>query len=193
MGNAPEQQEASAVVGAADQKNAAGQQAAGQYLNAGITPADIQYQTTQQDMNNMGAFINGQTPTAQFSQIGGAQGGATPTPNTGYSTPTLNEGQGAQQGINNALGIYEGQTNWANNQVNPYMAGLNFASQGWQTASNLGAFNTSPSLYNPYGGGSSWGAPMPNDTTNPGSVDYGSGIAPTSFTPIDTSGMVPMG
>ncbi len=150
MGNAPEQQEASAVVGATDQKNAAATNASGQFLQAGISPSDIQYQTTQQDMANMGAFINGQTPTAQFSQIGGAQGGAAPYPNTGVSTPTINEGQAASQGINNALGIYEGQTNWANNQVNPYMAGLNFASQGLQTASNLSPY-VSPQTYGAVG------------------------------------------
>ena len=179
LGNAPAQAEAGAVVGATDQKNATGQQAAGQYLAAGVTPADIQYQTLQQDMANMGAFVNGQTPTAQFSQIGGAQGGAAPYPNTGYQSPTLNEGQAASQGINNALGIYQGQVDWSNSQVNPYMAGLNFASQGLQTASNLGAFQSpyypsvgaqtflSPGIQGTLGGGYSptvqdYGFTLPN-------------------------------
>lgn len=167
LGNAPAQAEAAAVVGATDQKNNAAEQASGQYLAAGVSPEDIQYQQLQQDMANYGAFINGQTPTAQFSQIGGAQGGAAPYLNTGYQTPTMNESTAANEGISNAEGIYS-----ANQQeANPYLAGLNFASQGVGVAANAGLFS---------GGASPYIAPT---ITNPNYL--GTASAPEGFgTPI---------
>jgi hypothetical protein len=159
LGNAPAAAEGAAVVNATDQQNQAAQAAASQFLQSGTSPTDIQYRTTQQNMANLGAFINGQNPTAEFSSLSGAQSQAAPNPNTGYSTPGMNEGQAAQTGINQAQGIYSGQTDWANNNVNPYMAGLNMASQGLRTASNLGwnpwgtggtDYSTSMAFSNPY-------------------------------------------
>jgi hypothetical protein len=155
LGNAPAAAEGAAVVNATDQQNQAAQGAAQQFLQAGTDPADIQYRTTQQNMANLGAFINGQNPTAQFSSLSGAQSQATPTPNTGYSTPGMNEGQAAQQGIDNAYGIYQGQTDWSQNNVNPYMAGLSAASGAASTATSLG--------WNPW---STYGTTTPQQSQN---------------------------
>lgn len=153
LGNAPEQAEAGAVVNATDQKQAAGQQEAQSFLSAGVDPTDLQYRQTQQDMANLGAFINGQNPTAQFSSISGAQNQGAPNPNTGFTVPTINEGQAAGQGINNALGIYSGQVDWSQNNANPYLAGLGTAASAAGTAFNLG--------YSP------WNTSAPNVNTSP--------------------------
>ncbi|MDE2099792.1 MAG: hypothetical protein KGL39_21245 [Patescibacteria group bacterium] len=144
LGNAPASQEASAVVGAGDQLQQQRQTAAGQFLASGVDPTDIQYRQIQQEMANLGAFLTNTTPTAQFGSLSGAQTGAAPYPNTGYQAPTINEGQAASQGVQNAYGIYSGEYNWANNQINPYIAGLNTAAAGAGTAFNLG--------YAPWGG-----------------------------------------
>lgn len=141
LGNAPAQAEATNTVNALDQKNAAAQGEAGKYLASGVTPSDIQYRNIQQNLADLGAFINGQTPTAQFSSLSGAQTGAAPVNNTGYQVPTLNEGQAAGQGINQANQLYS--LNQQN--ANPYLAGLNFATQGIGTAYNA---------YNAYNAGS---------------------------------------
>jgi hypothetical protein len=84
---------------------------------------------------NLGAFIGGQTPQGQFGSISGAQGGAAPYSATGYQTPTINEGQATQQGVNNAFDLYNIN---AANQVNPFVAGLSGAANLAGTAFNLG-------------------------------------------------------
>jgi hypothetical protein len=138
LGNAPAQAEAGAVVGATDQKQAAGQQEAQSFLQSGVSPEDINYRKIQQDMANLGAFISGQDPTAQFSSISGAQSQAAPYPNSGFQVPTINEGQAAGEGIQNRLGIYQGQVDWSQNSANPYLAGLSTAANATGTAFNLG-------------------------------------------------------
>jgi len=160
LGAMPAQQEASAVVNALDQKQAGAQKEAQSFLQAGISPSDIQYRKTQQDMANLGAFIAGQNPTAQFSSIAGAGQGAAPYPDTGYSTPTMNLGQMASQGIQDANQAYGIQNQYAQSQANPYMAGLSNALQGVSTAANLGAFTTQ-NPYNPQTG------PNTSFTANP--------------------------
>lgn len=138
LGNAPAQAEANAVVGATDQKQAAGQQEAQSFLASGTDPTDLQYRAIQQDMANLGAFISGQDPTAQFSSISGAQQQGAPNPNSGFNINPINEGQAAGQGINNALGIYQGQADWSQGNANPYLAGLSTAAGAAGTAFNLG-------------------------------------------------------
>ena len=148
LGGAPAQKEASATVGALDQKQQQGQSAAEQYLSMGVTPSDIQYQKIQQDLANYGAFINKQTPTAQFGQLQGAQQGAAPY-SSSYQTPGITGiGQSAQQGMNWQQGIYGAQQNIAN----PYMAGLSTLSQGIGIAGQSGMFS-SPSYMPSYAGG----------------------------------------
>jgi len=146
LGNAPAQAEAGAVVNATDQKQAAGQQEAQSFLSSGVDPTDLKYRSIQQDMANLGAFISGQNPTAQFSSISGAQNQGSPYPNSGFGITPINEGQAAGQGINNALGIYQGQVDWSQNNANPYLAGLSTAAGAAGTAFNLGysPWNTTP-------------------------------------------------
>jgi hypothetical protein len=174
LGNAPAQAEANAVVGATDVQNQQAQSAATKYLSEGVTPSDIQFRTIQQNLADLGAFINGQTPTAQFSELSGAQGGAVPTPNTGYQTPTINESSAAQQGLSEANTLFG-----LNQQVaNPYLAGLNLASQGISTGNNL--YNAFSSPYSSTTTSPATSSAVLNEFNGVGSAGTtGSGSLPT--------------
>lgn len=153
LGNAPAQAQVDAVVNAGDQQQAQTQATAGQFLSEGVSPSDIQYRQTQQDMANLGAFINNQTPESQFSSLTGAQSGAAPTPNTGYSAPTLNEGSAAASGVSNAFDLYNQEYNFSQNNANPFTAGLSAATGAFNTATNLGysPFASAATGANPWG------------------------------------------
>ena len=167
LGNAPAQAVGTAAVNAVDQQNNQAQAAASQYLQQGTTPSDIQYRTIQQNMQNLGAFINGQNPTAEFSSLSGAQNGAAPTPATGYQAPTLNEQQGAAQGIGQAQTGFAYQNELAQNTANPYLAGLSMAVNGIGTANQISQY------------GNNFGT-VPNTATNP---FYLGGATPSGSTP----------
>lgn len=146
LGNAATQQEADAAVNAGDQLQQQRQQAAGSFLQSGVSPSDIQYRQIQQDLANLGAFLNNQTPTAQFGSLSGAQQQAAPTPNTGYQAASIDP-NAAAQGISNSYSLY----NIANSQANPYLAGLSTGISGLNTGFNLGwsPWNTSTSTPSP--------------------------------------------
>jgi hypothetical protein len=137
LGNAATAEEAGAVVKAGESLRDQQQQQALGFLESGVTPEDVQYRRIQQQLANLGAFISGETPEAQFKQLSGAGNGAVPfvggTPNTQTTNPNA-----GQQGVNNALDIYTGKVNWAQNQVNPWIAGISTGVTGLGTAINLG-------------------------------------------------------
>jgi len=143
LGGAETQEEAGAALAATDTKQQQAQQEAQSFLQASISPSDIQYRKIQQDMANLGAFINKQDPVAQFSSLSGAQQGAAPYVSTGYSTPTMNQAQGAQQGINQAFGLYGANQQ----QANPYMAGLSLGATSLGLIGQSGYFKQSPYQY----------------------------------------------
>jgi hypothetical protein len=172
LGNAPESNVGVDAVNALDQQQSTAQAAADQYLKEGVTPSDITYRQIQQNISNEGAFANGQNPTAQFSSLSGAANGAAPNPNTGYQSPTLNESQGAQQGLNLANSIYGSQNELFQGTANPYLAGLNIATNGINTA--LNAYN---------GANSPYSSVSPQQSANVLS-EYNSG----AYTPTDYSG-----
>ena len=145
LGNAPAAQEAAAVEQAGEQKRSAVQSEAANFLASGTTPEDIQYRQIQQSLANLGAFQNGVTPQAEFGSLSGAQGGAAPF-TTNYSNPASINQNSALQGILNQNQLYSGQVNWAQSQMNPYLAGLSSITSG---------VNTLAGLYGTGGGGSS--------------------------------------
>lgn len=135
LGNAPAAQEAVATVNAQDALRTQQQQTAEQYLQSGVSPQDIQYRKIQQDLANLGAFQNNQTPEAQFGSLSSAGNGAAPFTATNYQTPaTLNPQQATQTGVNFA------NTNYATaqNQANPWLAGLSIGTGTLNLAGNLG-------------------------------------------------------
>lgn len=165
LGNAPASEEASTVVNASDAKRTANQQQALGFQLSGVSPEDVEYRRIQQSLSNLGAAINGQNPTAQFASLSGAGNGAAPFTTTGSPyTPT--NGNAALNGVQNANSIYAGNVNWANSQVNPFVAGMSGLANVAQGASALG--------YN-FGG------------TNPGGYNAGyNNFSSPQFSPITT-------
>lgn len=93
-------------------------------LQSGSNPQDIAYRHLQQNMANLGAFANSQTPEAEFGSLSGASNGAAPF-NPGQSLPTMpNNSMGAQQA---ALGSWQTQLQAVESQMNPWMGGLSSA------------------------------------------------------------------
>ncbi len=111
------------------QQRREGQQQKGiSYLGSGVTPEDTQYRRSQQNMANAGAFLAGQTPTAQFANLSGAQQGPAPF-NKGPAMPTGNPNAGpAYAGY--AAQNYGNQVNAANSTVNPWLTGISALLKG---------------------------------------------------------------
>jgi hypothetical protein len=107
---------------AGEARRDAAQQKATSWLSSGATPEDVSYRRQQQNMANLGAFINGQSPVTQFQSLSGAQQGAAPF-YQGQQLPGMNQGAGnaAQQFETQA---WNTQTGAEADQANPWMAGL---------------------------------------------------------------------
>ena len=151
LGNAPASQEASAVFQAGDAMKQQRQSQAAGFLNSGVTPEDVEYRRIQQGLSNLGTFVGGQSPISEFSSLSGAQGGAAPFDPGQVFAPKLNPNAG-YQGMQNASQLYSGQVNWANSQVNPWVAGLSTGINALGAAKSMGAFGT-PSGFTGYGTG----------------------------------------
>jgi hypothetical protein len=123
LGNAPASTEASAVVGASNNLRDQQQQQALAYLNSGTSPEDVAYRRLQQSLGNLSSFSNGTTPSAQFGELSSAGAGAVPFMG-GPGVNTATDPNAAMTGLQNALGIYSGQSNWQNSQANPWLAGI---------------------------------------------------------------------
>lgn len=136
LGNAAATQEAEYLGAASEQQKAQAQQEALAFLTGGLAPQDAANRETQQDMANLGAFLSGETPTAQFGQLSGAQAGIVPF-NTGSPLPGVNPNAG-WQGVDNANQLYGVQQQAAANTVNPWVAGLSGALNGVNSWLRLG-------------------------------------------------------
>lgn len=105
------------------------------WLSSGESPDDIAYRREQQNLSNLSALTNGQTPQTQFKTLSGAQQGPTPVV-TGQPLPTLaNNGASAQ---NSAISAFQTQQGAAASQADPWMAGLSALLGVGKTAANLG-------------------------------------------------------
>lgn len=105
---------------AGEQRQAQAAQSAEGFLASGSDPEDIEYRRTQQNLANLAAEANGQTPSSQFASLSGASSGPAPMAE-GTTLPLMSDnGAAAQQvGVQN----WETQMQNANNQVNPWLAG----------------------------------------------------------------------
>ncbi len=104
-------------------------------LEGGMTPQDIEFRREQQNIGNLSSLVTGQTPESEFSSLSGAQGGATPFYQGQQLSQLPNTGNGAQSA---ALQSWQTQMQSAENQVNPWMAGLSTLLAGGNAAANLG-------------------------------------------------------
>jgi hypothetical protein len=114
--------------GAGYQRGAAGQSVATGWLGSGATPEDVAYRRRQQSMANRGSFLSGQTPTAQFGQLSGAQQGAAPTV---FGPPLAQVNPNAVGAFaQNAASQYQTGGNYAMQQADPWFAGLSTTIRG---------------------------------------------------------------
>jgi hypothetical protein len=134
LGNAAASQEAGAVNAAGEAKKTSAQQAALAFLTGGVSPEDVANREQMQNLSNLGAFMAGETPVAQFGQLSGAQGGAAPFMTSG-GLPGINQNAG-WDGIAERNAIYG--INQQAGGVNPWVAGLSGALNGVNTWLNLG-------------------------------------------------------
>lgn len=159
LGNAPANEETQAIVGASDELKRQRQQQGLEFLSAGVSPEDVEYRRIQQALANLGAFVNQETPAAQFRQLSGAQQGAAPFTSTGAPSTALDP-NAAAQGINNAFLLYHQQLQQANPVLGALSTGVstfntmvNLGYNPWRpataTANNPWAVNTSAPVYNP--------------------------------------------
>ncbi|MEW6303493.1 MAG: hypothetical protein AB1705_08490 [Verrucomicrobiota bacterium] len=148
LGDAATFQEAAEVGNQAEARRTARQQKALAFLTSGATPEDVTYRKDQQDMANLGAFLSGATPQAQFSQLSGAQNGAAPFV-AGPAGPTVNP-NAQNLGYGAEAQRYGAFTNWYSQQVNPWVAGITLVNN--TISAVRGGGQTSAS-----GGGSSGG------------------------------------
>jgi len=178
QGNAPASEEASAMVNASDNLRSKQQTAAQNYLSSGVSPEDVQYRKIQQSLSNLGAFVNGQTPQAQFGQLSGAQQGAAPNQAPNYSNPASLDPNAGSYGIQFSNQAY----NINNQNANPWLTGLSTAANGANSVFN--------SLYQPqnYGNneaafnavGNGWGGTMGQGGTSGAGVGVGFGGNPST-------------
>lgn len=105
-------------------------------LTSGTTPDDARFRKEVQDRSNLGAYLSGENPVAQFSQLSGAQHGTTPIARA-PSLTNVNPNAGAA-GREAALGSYSSQMQYAKTQANPWMAGISLALKGAATAGQAG-------------------------------------------------------
>lgn len=136
LGNAAATQEATALAAASEAQRSKAQQQAMAFLTSGVAPEDAAYREQQQDLTNLGAFIAGETPTAQFGQLSGAQNGVVPF-ETGPALTGVN-GQAGWQGVNNYLNTFATNQAAQANTVNPWIAGLSGAFNGLSVWNSLG-------------------------------------------------------
>lgn len=136
VGDSSAFQEAMSVGQAAEQRRAQRQQKGLAFLTSGATPDDIEFRKFQQDIGNLGSFLGGETPLAQFDQLSGAQQGAAPFMAGQEPLPGLNP-NAAQSGTQ----LFEAQQQWKSQQVNPWVAGISTAANGLGAFGQMGAFS----------------------------------------------------
>lgn len=136
LGNAATTNEARTVVGAGETLRNQREQNALNLLQSGASPEDVAYRRQQQNIANLGSFVNGQTPTAQFGQVSGAQRGPA---GTYGGNPNINfDPNAAGQGLNNSLNIWQGNYDFANSQANPWLSAFSTA---FNTAGTVNRIN----------------------------------------------------
>lgn len=129
LGAAPTSEEAKTLVNVGESLRSNRQQNALELLQSGQSPEDTAFREFQQTLSNLGAFTAGETPQAQFRQVG--QSGQGPVSLTGGApnTNTFNP-NAAASGISSANQNYNIGQSYQTGQANPWLAGLSVAASG---------------------------------------------------------------
>src|SRR5262249_26067206 len=104
------------------------QQNAINLLESGADPNQQAYQRMMVSLNQLGSFVNGQTPQQQITQVGQASNG--PAGYVGGAPSTALNPNAARMGMSNALATNNAQMNWWNANGNPWLTGFNTAISG---------------------------------------------------------------
>ncbi len=155
-GTADEYERAMGVGQAAEARKTQRKQQAMAFLTSGATPEDADFRVGQQNKANLGSFISGSKPSAEFASLTGAQTGAAPFV-AGPAAPGLNPNAG-QQGAQFAQGNYNTQTNYAAGQANPWLQGIGVGLKAYGVF-NQGGTKTASSEQN-VGWGTATGSPF---------------------------------
>lgn len=110
------------------------------WLTSGATPEDVAYRREEQNLTNLGAFINGQTPEAQFRNLSGAQQGAAPFMPGQPLAQMPDQAGTAGSAANFALGNWQTRMRQLAGTANPWMAGLSSLISGAGALNSAGAF-----------------------------------------------------
>jgi hypothetical protein len=197
LGNAPASQEAAAVVNAGDKMQQSRILSGLDFLQSGVSPEDVTYRRVQQSLSNLGNFVNGQTPEAQFASLSGAARGAAPFNPGNVQSPSINTNS-SLQGLQNAADIYSGNVNWAEQQANPWTVGLSSLAGSASLLNNSGAFN-STGLFGSngplFGNSSQVALPPPTVTNGPYSSpdNWSTPAVPAADSGTNWSATVPTG
>jgi hypothetical protein len=145
LGNTASSQEAKTVVGAGESLRNQRQQDALNLLQSGSAPEDVAYRQFQQTLANLGSFVNGQTPEAQFGQVSAASSGPVQFGTQGVNTNLFNP-NAAGQGVNDAMQNFNTQQNYNQTQANPWLSSLTTAFNTVGTLKNINPswFKTKP-------------------------------------------------
>jgi len=117
-----------------EQRQQAAQQKALGWLSSGSTPEDVEYRRGQQDISNLGAFVNGTTPQSQFQTLSGAQQGPAPF-YQGQPLAQSNAGAGGAMAGAQLQG-WNTQLAQAESTPNSWMTGLTAAIKSFNVANN---------------------------------------------------------
>lgn len=157
LGGAAATNEARAMTDASTAVKTAREQRALDFLASGASPEDIEYRKTQTSLSNLASFLRGETPTAQFGQLSGANNGAAPFTMAPASNVSLDPNAGSR-GASYAMANYNTAADYASQQANPWMAGTALGIQGASIWNQLGSVKKQqPQMAGKYGGGSAWG------------------------------------
>jgi hypothetical protein len=139
LGNTASSEEAKTVVGAGESLRNQRQQDALNLLQSGSAPEDVAYRQFQQTLANLGSFVNGQTPEAQFGQVSAANSGPVNFGTNGVNTNLFNP-NAAGNGVSDAMQNFNTQQNYNQTQANPWLSSL---STSFNTVGTLKQINPS--------------------------------------------------
>lgn len=118
------------------QRQLAGEQEGIGELSSGTTPEDVDYRREQQNLANLSAQVNGQTPESEFHSLSGAQSG--PTPMVGGPSLPQTPGDTTGQAASATLGSYGTQLQNLGRQANPWLSGVTTLLNGAGAAGQAG-------------------------------------------------------
>lgn len=135
-GNTKTSEEAKGMVQAGEGLRNHRQQDALALLQSGSTPEEISYRRMQQSLGNLGSFVNGQTPEAQFGQVSAGQAGPVSFGGNGVNTNTFNQ-NAAGQGVNSMMQNWGTTQNFNQSQANPWLSGLSTGVTAYGAVNNI--------------------------------------------------------